>query len=42
MTKIFAKQYLALGINPELIHRVASLASAGLDVMPHNDYGIKK
>lgn len=34
--EIFAKQYLALGINPELIHRVASLASAGLDVMPHN------
>jgi len=34
--EIFAKQYLAMGLNPELIHRVASLASAGLDVMPHN------
>lgn len=34
--EIFAKQYLALGINPEVIHRIASLASAGLDVMPHN------
>lgn len=34
--ELFAKQYLALGINPEVIHRVASIATAGLDVMPHN------
>ncbi|MFA6412029.1 MAG: hypothetical protein WCW53_04975 [Syntrophales bacterium] len=34
--ELFAKQYLAMGINPEVIHRVASLATAGLDVMPHN------
>jgi H+/gluconate symporter-like permease len=34
--ELFAKQYLALGLNPEVIHRVASLATAGLDVMPHN------
>jgi H+/gluconate symporter-like permease len=34
--ELFAKQYLALGINPELIHRIASLATAGLDVLPHN------
>ncbi len=31
-----AKQFLALGLNPEVIHRIASLATAGLDVMPHN------
>jgi H+/gluconate symporter-like permease len=31
--ELFAKQYLALGLNPEVIHRIAT---AGLDVMPHN------
>lgn len=25
-----------LGLNPEVIHRIASLATAGLDVMLHN------
>lgn len=34
--ELFAKHYLAMGINPEVIHRIASLATAGLDVMPHN------
>ena len=34
--ELFAKQYLGMGINPEVIHRIASLATAGLDVMPHN------
>ncbi len=34
--ELFAKHFLAMGINPEVIHRVASLATAGLDVMPHN------
>lgn len=34
--ELFAKQYLAMGLNPEVIHRIASLATAGLDVMPHN------
>ncbi|MDF6888986.1 GntP family permease, partial [Escherichia coli] len=34
--ELFAKQFLALGLAPEVIHRIASLATAGLDVMPHN------
>ncbi|MGV8058605.1 MAG: GntP family permease [Smithellaceae bacterium] len=34
--ELFSKHYLALGMSPELIHRVASIATAGLDVMPHN------
>lgn len=34
--ELFAKQFLVLGLDPELIHRIASLATAGLDVMPHN------
>lgn len=34
--ELFAKQFLALGLNPEVIHRIASLGTAGLDVMPHN------
>ncbi len=35
-----APQYLAkaaeLGISPELLHRIASMASGGLDTLPHN------
>ena len=35
-----APQYLekatAIGMNPELLHRIASLASGGLDTLPHN------
>lgn len=34
--ELFAKQYLAIGLNPEVIHRVACIAAGGLDVMPHN------
>jgi len=34
--ELFAKDFLAMGLNPEVIHRIASLATAGLDVMPHN------
>ena len=34
--ELFAKHFLAMGINPEVIHRIASLSTAGLDVMPHN------
>ena len=34
--ELFAKQFLTLGLNPEVIHRIGSLATAGLDVMPHN------
>lgn len=28
--------YLKLGVNPEAFHRVASIASGGLDALPHN------
>ena len=35
-----APQYLekaiSMGMNPELLHRIASLASGGLDTLPHN------
>ncbi len=35
-----APQYLekatAIGLNPELLHRIASVASGGLDTLPHN------
>lgn len=31
----FAKSYLAMGINPEAIHRVSAIASSVLTVMPH-------
>lgn len=35
-----APQYLekavSMGINPELLHRIASIASGGLDTLPHN------
>jgi len=36
----FGKQYLEwatrVNISPELLHRVASVASGGMDTMPHN------
>ncbi len=36
----FGKQYMAWatksGLNPELLHRVASMASGGMDTLPHN------
>lgn len=35
-----ASQYLAkaelIGLNPELLHRIASMSSGGLDTLPHN------
>ncbi len=38
--EVLAPQYmekaLSIGMNPELLHRVASLASGGLDTLPHN------
>ena len=30
-----APQYLALGIEPEVLHRVTTMASAGIDSLPH-------
>jgi H+/gluconate symporter-like permease len=34
------KQYMAAaqaaGISPELLHRIASMASGGMDTLPHN------
>ena len=32
----FAKEYLALGIPAEVLHRVGALAAIGLDSLPHN------
>jgi len=29
-------KYLAMGVNPDLIHRIAAMASGGFDAMPHN------
>lgn len=31
-----AEKFLATGADPQLLHRVASLASGGLDTLPHN------
>lgn len=31
-----AKDYLAMGVNPAALHRMVSLASGGLDTLPHN------
>ena len=32
----YLEKALSLGINPELLHRIASLSSGGLDTLPHN------
>lgn len=38
--EVMSKQYLhaasSLGISPELLHRIASMASGGMDTLPHN------
>jgi H+/gluconate symporter-like permease len=34
--EIFSKQWLASGLNPEAIHRIAAIAAGGFDTMPHN------
>lgn len=34
--KALAQQYLALGVNAEAFHRIAAIASGGLDSLPHN------
>ncbi|MCM3082115.1 GntP family permease [Brevibacillus invocatus] len=38
--EVMGKQYLemasTLGISPELLHRIASMASGGMDTLPHN------
>ncbi|HVO65558.1 MAG TPA: hypothetical protein VMT12_03655 [Syntrophales bacterium] len=35
-----APKYLALGLNPELVHRIASMSSGAFDAMPHNGFVI--
>lgn len=33
---ILSGQYLAMGVNPEIMHRVAAIATAGFSLLPHN------
>jgi H+/gluconate symporter-like permease len=35
---VLAPHYLALGVNPEQLHRVSSIACGALDSLPHNGY----
>lgn len=32
----FADKFVAMGINPQVIHRISCIASTGLDSLPHN------
>jgi len=34
--EIFSKQWIASGLNPEAIHRIAVIAAGGFDSLPHN------
>ncbi|WLR52600.1 GntP family permease [Bacillus tianshenii] len=34
--EVLADKYIQLGIAPEAIHRIAAIASGGLDALPHN------
>lgn len=34
--EVFAQKYIELGVNPEVLHRVAAIACNGLDTLPHN------
>lgn len=33
---ILSGQYLAMGIQPEILHRVVAIATAGFSCLPHN------
>jgi len=33
---VLVPKYVAMGLNPEVIHRIAAMSSGGLDAMPHN------
>lgn len=33
---MFAEKFLAMGISPEVIHRISVMASGGLDTLPHS------
>lgn len=32
----YLEKALSIGLNPELLHRIASISSGGLDTLPHN------
>ncbi|MDP5275625.1 GntP family permease [Chengkuizengella axinellae] len=34
--EVLGEQYLALGVAPEALHRIASIAAGGFDALPHN------
>ena len=36
MGQAYLDQAIRLGINPEVLHRIASMASGGMDTLPHN------
>ena len=33
---MFAEKFLAMGISPDVIHRISVMASGGLDTLPHS------
>lgn len=33
---ILAQQYLSMGVQPEILHRVVAIATAGFSCLPHN------
>jgi len=38
--EVLAEPYMALGLSPELIHRISAIAAAGMDTLPHNGWVI--
>ncbi len=36
LSQQYLEKAMEIGVNPELLHRIASLASGGLDTLPHN------
>lgn len=37
---VLAKPYMAAGLSPDVIHRIAAVAAAGIDTLPHNGWVI--
>ena len=35
-TEMVGMRYVAMGVNPNLVHRIIAIASQGLDTLPHN------
>ena len=36
--EIFTDHFLSIGVNPQMFHRIVTMAGVGLDSLPHNGF----